>query len=108
MIFNYDGNAIVYCEGAFNTTNGKTAHGLVRFTRRFDVHSVVDSRYAGKDALEVLDGKKSGIKIFESAYDAAAAAAKTENLRHISSSDLHPTAEDFPAKPVRPCGKPLK
>jgi len=25
--------AIVYCEGAFNTPNGKTAHGLVRFTK---------------------------------------------------------------------------
>ena len=25
-----EGRAIVYCEGAFNTTNGKTAHGLVR------------------------------------------------------------------------------
>ncbi len=74
MIFNYDGTAIVYCEGAFNTTNGKTAHGLTRFTRRFEVHSVVDSKYAGQDALEVLDGKKSGIMIYGSTYDAAAAA----------------------------------
>ena len=23
-----EGNAIVYCEGAYNTLNGKTAHGL--------------------------------------------------------------------------------
>ncbi len=23
-----DGKALVYCEGAFNTPNGKTAHGL--------------------------------------------------------------------------------
>ena len=30
-----EGNAIIYCEGAFNTTNGKTAHGLVRFTNRY-------------------------------------------------------------------------
>ena len=27
--------AIVYCEEAFNTPNGKTAHGLVRFTERY-------------------------------------------------------------------------
>ena len=30
-----DGRALVYCEGAFNTPNGKTAHGLVRFTERY-------------------------------------------------------------------------
>lgn len=59
----YDGNAIVYCEGAFNTTNGKTAHGLVRFTERYRVLSVVDSRYASRDAGEILDGRKSGIPV---------------------------------------------
>jgi uncharacterized NAD-dependent epimerase/dehydratase family protein len=52
-----DGNAIVYCEGAFNTPNGKTAHGLVRFCRRYRIVAVVDSRYAGRDAGDVLDGK---------------------------------------------------
>ena len=61
-----DGNAIIYCEGAFNTTNGKTAHGLVRFTDRYQVLSVIDSRYAGQDAGEVLDGKASQIPIFQS------------------------------------------
>ena len=45
-----DGNAIVYCEGMFNTLNGKTAHGLVRFTKRYKILSVIDSRYAGLDA----------------------------------------------------------
>lgn len=58
-----DGNAVVYCEGAFNTTYGKTAHGLVRFTRRYNVVAVVDSRYAGSDAGQVLDGKNNGIPI---------------------------------------------
>lgn len=58
-----DGNAIVYCEGAFNTPNGKTAHGLVRFTERYRVLMVVDSRYAGRDAGEVLDGMENGIPI---------------------------------------------
>ena len=49
-------NAIVYCQGAFNTPNGKTAHGLVRFTERYEVVAVVDSNYAGQDAAEILDG----------------------------------------------------
>jgi uncharacterized NAD-dependent epimerase/dehydratase family protein len=61
-----EGNAIVYCEGMFNTLNGKTAHGLVRFTKRYQVLSVVDSRYAGRDAGEVLDGKAKDIPIFAS------------------------------------------
>jgi uncharacterized NAD-dependent epimerase/dehydratase family protein len=61
-----DGNAIVYCEGMFNTLNGKTAHGLVRFTRRYRILSVIDSRYAGRDAGEVLDGKVKEIPIYNS------------------------------------------
>jgi len=61
-----EGNALVYCEGSFNTTNGKTAHGLVRFTRRYNVVGVIDSRYAGRDASEVLDGAAKDIPIFDS------------------------------------------
>jgi len=71
----FDGNAIVYCEGAFNTTNGKTAHGLVRFTHRYKVVSVVDSRYAGRDAGDILDGRRNDIPI-HSTIDAAVADAK--------------------------------
>ena len=58
-----EGNAIVYCEGAFNTPNGKTANGLVRFTKRYEVLCVIDSCYAGKDAGLVLDGKENNIPI---------------------------------------------
>lgn len=69
-----EGNAIVYCQGAFNTPNGKTAHGLVRRTARYRVLSVVDSQYAGKDAGVVLDDKPKNIPIFttvEAAFEAA-------------------------------------
>ncbi|MCF8243018.1 MAG: DUF1611 domain-containing protein [Melioribacteraceae bacterium] len=65
-----NGNAIIYSEGAFNTTNGKTAHGLVRFTERYNVHSVIDSKYEGQDAGKVLDKKENGIPIFASIEDA--------------------------------------
>ena len=65
-----DGNALVYCEGAFNTPNGKTAHGLVRFTERYKVLGVIDSKYAGQDAGEVLDGKKNGIPVFTNLTEA--------------------------------------
>jgi uncharacterized NAD-dependent epimerase/dehydratase family protein len=69
-----EGNAIVYCEGAFNTLNGKTAHGLVRFTNRYRVLSVVDSHYAGRDAGAVLDGKPNGVQIFAAIEDTLQAA----------------------------------
>lgn len=58
-----EGNAVVYCEGAFGTTNGKTAHGLVRRTHRYVVTSVVDSRHAGEDAGMVLDARPAGIPV---------------------------------------------
>jgi uncharacterized NAD-dependent epimerase/dehydratase family protein len=65
-----EGNAIVYCQGAFNTPNGKTAHGLVRFTERYRVLSVVDSNYAGHDAGAVLDGQPKDITVFSNIQDA--------------------------------------
>ncbi len=65
-----DGTALVYCNQAFNTPEGKTAHGLVRFTERFEVVGIIDQNYAGKDAGEVLDGKANGIPIYPSLDDA--------------------------------------
>jgi uncharacterized NAD-dependent epimerase/dehydratase family protein len=65
-----DGNAIVYCEGAFNTPNGKTAHGLIRRTKRYKILSVIDSNYAGKDSGEILDNKKNQIPIISSIKEA--------------------------------------
>jgi len=63
-------NAIVYCEGAFNTPNGKTAHGLVRFTKRYNVIAVVDSRHKGGDAGDILDGRRANIPIVGSVDEA--------------------------------------
>jgi uncharacterized NAD-dependent epimerase/dehydratase family protein len=65
-----DGNAIVYCENAFRTPNGKTAHGLVRRTARYRVLSVVDSTCSGQDAGALLDDKPNGIPILASVEDA--------------------------------------
>ncbi len=67
-----DGKALVYCDGAFNTPNGKTAHGLVRFTERYEVVGVIDFRYAGQEAGTVLDGKNYGIPIFKDLAQAMA------------------------------------
>jgi uncharacterized NAD-dependent epimerase/dehydratase family protein len=61
-----DGVALVLCEGLYRTPNGKTAHGLVRFTRRYRVAAVIDSTSAGHDAGEALDGRHRGIPIVAS------------------------------------------
>ncbi|HKY33554.1 MAG TPA: DUF1611 domain-containing protein [Candidatus Polarisedimenticolia bacterium] len=61
-----DGVALVLCEGRFGATDGKTAHGLVRFTRRYRLTGVIDSSLARRDAGEVLDGKPRGIPIVAS------------------------------------------
>lgn len=77
-----DGAALVYADGAFNTPNGKTAHGLVRFTERYEVIGVIDSRYAGKDAGMVLDGKNYNIPIFKD-FETALSATKTQNPKTL-------------------------
>ena len=72
-----EGSAIVYCEGAFGATNGKTAHGLVRRSRRYRLSSIVDSRCAGRDAGEILDGKAVGVPVVDSLNAALARDAAT-------------------------------
>jgi len=71
-----DGNAIVFCDGAFTTTYGKTAHGLVRRTRRYRITAVIDGSVAGRDAGEVLDGRANGIPLVASLAEALAASEK--------------------------------
>ncbi len=68
-----DGRAIIFCEGCFGNEYGKTAHGLVRHTDRYAVVAVIDSGFAGRDAGEVLDGRKSGVPVIDSLADAPAA-----------------------------------
>lgn len=65
-----DGDAIVYCEGEFTTPYGKTAQGLVRFTRRYRVRAVIDSTVAGQDAAQLLDGRPKGIPVVANLQEA--------------------------------------
>lgn len=82
--------AIVYCEGAFNTPNGKTAHGLVRFTRRYELCAVIDSRYSGQDAGEALDGRPAGIPLCGSLEEAIDLAAKSGESAEVFVVGLAP------------------
>ncbi len=68
-----DGRAIVLCEGSFDSDYGKTAHGLVRHTERYEVVAVLDSAVAGQDSGEFLGGAPNGIPLIASLDEAAAA-----------------------------------
>jgi uncharacterized NAD-dependent epimerase/dehydratase family protein len=63
-------NAIVITGGYLDTSNAKTAHGLIRGTDRFNILGIIDHKHAGKDAGEMLDGKKRNIPIFTSITEA--------------------------------------
>src|SRR3990170_4874661 len=58
-------NAIVITGGYLDTISAKTAHGLIRGTDRFNIIGVIDEKHSGKDAGEVLDGKKRNIPIYD-------------------------------------------
>jgi uncharacterized NAD-dependent epimerase/dehydratase family protein len=62
-------NAIIITAGYLDTNSGKTAHGLIRGTDRFNVVGVIDEKYPGKDAGEVLDGKNRNIPVYASLND---------------------------------------
>jgi uncharacterized NAD-dependent epimerase/dehydratase family protein len=62
-------NAIVITGGYLASSNAKTAHGLIRGTDRFNIVGFIDSKSAGKDAGEVLDGKKRNIPIYATLED---------------------------------------
>ncbi|MGY6498799.1 MAG: DUF1611 domain-containing protein, partial [Microcella sp.] len=64
--------AVVYCDGAFGDADGKTANGLVRHSELYDIVSVIDSRFAGRDAAEVITGVAPGIPVVATLGDALA------------------------------------
>jgi len=65
--------AMVYADRLYNCADGKTAHGLVRFSKKFDIVCVVDSTLPVGDAAEFLDGTKKGIPLMNNLEDAFAA-----------------------------------
>ncbi|MBU2975024.1 DUF1611 domain-containing protein [Zobellia sp. B3R18] len=103
-----DGKALVYCEGAFNTPNGKTAHGLVRFTERYEVVGVLDTNYASRDAGEVLDGKPSGIPVFATIEDAVETLGASGNTPESLVIGLAPDGGRLPKEAKATISKALE
>jgi Uncharacterized conserved protein len=65
-------SAVVYCEGQFGEQDGKTANGLVRYSEKYTILSVIDSRQAGADAGAFLDGTANGIPVLANLAEAIA------------------------------------
>src|SRR5258706_345438 len=72
------GNAIIITSSFLDTDNAKTAHGLIRGTERFNILGIIDKKYPGKDAGEVLDGRTRNIPVFASLKDFGAKSKKKD------------------------------
>ena len=62
--------AIIITNGMLAMDDAKTAHGLIRESKRYEITGVVDQLHAGKDAGEVLDGKPRNIPVFATVEEA--------------------------------------
>lgn len=62
--------AIIITNGLLASDDAKTAHGLIRESRRFEITGIIDHLHAGKDAGEVLDNKHRNIPVFASIEEA--------------------------------------
>jgi len=58
--------ALVYADRLFSCADGKTSHGLVRYSKRFDIACVIDTTISDGDAGEILDGVKRNIPLYSS------------------------------------------
>jgi uncharacterized NAD-dependent epimerase/dehydratase family protein len=57
---------IIATDGMLKLDYAKTAHGLIRGSERFEILAVIDTKHAGSDAGEILDGKNRNIPVIES------------------------------------------
>jgi uncharacterized NAD-dependent epimerase/dehydratase family protein len=64
--------AMVFADRLYGSADGKTAHGLVRYSNKFDIVCVVDSTLPVGDAAEFIDKKKKGIPLLNNLDDALA------------------------------------
>lgn len=65
--------AFILCEGMFNSTEGKSTHGLLRYSKRFEIVGVIDSMHRGEDTGKVLNDIPNGIPFYGNLDEALAA-----------------------------------
>jgi uncharacterized NAD-dependent epimerase/dehydratase family protein len=73
--------ALVLTNGLFQTSDAKTAHGLVRGSERFLIAGIIDqASTANKDAGELLDGIHRNIPVFANLASALEAVENVDSL----------------------------
>ena len=69
--------AIVYCEGHLDKASGEITHGLLRYTDKYKIVSIIDDENAGKDSGKLLNNEANEIPIFRNLGTALAQAGRT-------------------------------
>lgn len=72
--------ALILAEGFFATNDGKTAHGLLRYSTRYKIVGVIDSKLKNMDSGLIMNGKPNGIMIYGSLEEALREHADTDTL----------------------------
>lgn len=62
--------ALIFAEGEFGDIDGKTAHGLVRFSEKYDIIGIIDSTKDENEVSEILEDVEVHIPIFDGLEDA--------------------------------------
>ena len=70
-------SAVILAEGFLGSTYGKTANGLCRFSKRYDILGVIDSTHLGFSIEELVPGAKPDIRIISSIGEALDMGADT-------------------------------
>lgn len=73
-----NGSAIILTNGLLEGRHAKTAHGLLRGSKRFKIMAVVDHAYAGRNIKEIIPSLEKEVPIFK---------------------DIPETLENLPVKP---------
>jgi len=63
-------HSLIYADRLYSCADGKTAHGLVRYSKKYTIVGVVDSTLPKGDAAAFLDPARKGIPLFNSLQDA--------------------------------------
>ena len=64
MISEPTGTALLYSGGMLTDLHGKTSHGLLRYSKRFQILGVVDCKHAGQMSNEIISNCQDDVPIF--------------------------------------------
>ena len=64
MISEPTGTALLYSGGMLTDLHGKTSHGLLRYSKRFQILGVVDHKHAGRMSNEIVSNCQNDLPIY--------------------------------------------